>query len=135
MTKKSKSNPAKRHKIEMEFDMHSSVQILYNYISNPTGLQSWFADKVDARNAEYSFSWEGGSSNNALLIKSVQNKLVRFRWLDSPEDEYFEFHIVQDELTGDVELVIHDFCTPEEEEGTRMLWETQIDELRSVIGA
>ncbi len=115
--------------------MQSSVSILYNYISNPTGLQSWFADQVSVRNQVYHFEWEDGSSNSADLVKNVQNKLMRLHWVDSPEDEYFEFHIVQDELTGDVELVIVDFCLDEEQESTAMLWESQVEMLRSVIGA
>ncbi|MFN9109257.1 MAG: START-like domain-containing protein [Bacteroidota bacterium] len=135
MSRKPKNDTPQKQKIEIEFNMHSSVPILFNYISTPTGLQSWFADQVSARNQVFHFEWEDGSANSADLVKSVQNKLVRFHWTDSPEDEYFEFHIVQDELTGDVELMIIDFCLDEEQESTAMLWESQVEMLRSVIGA
>ena len=131
----SKKKANDRVKLEMEFEMHSSVGILFNYISTPTGLQSWFADNVNVRNNIYEFSWEEGTVNSATLTKSVANKHVRFHWQDTPEDEGFEFHIVQDELTGDVELLVIDYCDAGEEESTRMLWESQIDTLRSLIGA
>lgn len=132
MTKK-KTND--RVRLEMEFEMHSSVGILFSYISTATGLQSWFADNVNVQNNKYEFSWEDGTGNSAELIKSVSNKHVRFHWNDSPEDESFEFHILQDELTGDVELLVIDYCNAGEEASTQMLWESQIDGLRSLIGA
>ena len=135
MSRKPKNDAPRKQRIELEFSMHSSVPILFNYISTPTGLQAWFADQVSARNQVLHFEWEDGSSNAAELVKTVQNKLVRLHWVESPEDEYFELHIVQDELTGDVGLMVIDFCLEEERESTAMLWESQVDMLRSVIGA
>ncbi|MEN9510312.1 MAG: hypothetical protein RLZZ370_131 [Bacteroidota bacterium] len=136
-----KSYPMTKHKstgrlrLEMEFEMHSSVGILYNYISTATGLQSWFADNVNVHNQVFDFSWEDGTGNSAEMVKSQYNKYVRFQWKDAPEHESFELHIVQDELTGDVELLVVDYCNEGEEEATRMLWESQVDALRALIGA
>ncbi|MBU6325625.1 MAG: SRPBCC domain-containing protein [Bacteroidetes bacterium] len=131
----SKKKATDRIKLEMEFEMHSSVGILYNYISTATGLQSWFADNVNVHNNNYDFSWEDGTANTATLVKNVSNKHVSFHWQDAAQDENFEFHIVQDELTGDVELLVIDYCDAGEEETTRMLWESQVDALRALIGA
>lgn len=136
-----KSYPMTKHKstgrlrLEMEFEMHSSVGILYSYISTATGLQSWFADNVNVHNQVFDFSWEDGTGNSAEMMKNQYNKYVRFHWKDAAEDESFELHIVQDELTGDVELLVVDYCNEGEEEATRMLWESQIDALRALIGA
>jgi uncharacterized protein YndB with AHSA1/START domain len=131
----SKKKATDRVKLEMEFEMHSSVGILFNYISTATGLQSWFADNVNVHNNIFDFSWEDGATNQAQLVKNVSNKHVCFHWQDAPEHEFFEFHIVQDELTGDVELLVVDYCEVGEEESTRMLWESQVETLRSLIGA
>jgi hypothetical protein len=51
------------------------------------------------------------------------------------EDEYFEFEIMQDELTDDVALVITDFVEPADEVNTSQLWDSQIHELKMSIGA
>ncbi len=131
----SKKKSIDRVRLELEFEMHSSVGILFSYIATATGLQSWFADNVNVRNNEYEFSWDDGTVNRAELVKSVANKHVRFHWLDSPEDESFELHIVQDELTGDVELVVVDYCDADDEATNKLLWESQVDALRALIGA
>lgn len=34
---------------ELEFPINSSPQLLYQYISTPSGLQEWFADTVNSR--------------------------------------------------------------------------------------
>ena len=49
--------------------------------------------------------------------------------------EHMDREIVQDELTNDVALLITDFTTPENMDERRMIWDTQIENLISVIGA
>ena len=44
-------------KIEMEFPIHSSPQLLYQYISTPSGLSEWFADNVNSRGEMFTFIW------------------------------------------------------------------------------
>ncbi len=108
---------AKKKKVKaiFEFPIKSSPTILYNYISTPSGLSEWFAQDVDIQNHIYIFKWEG-SQSRAEVVKNTSNKHIRFRWLESPEDEYFEFEIQQDELTDDVALVITDFIEEGEKE-------------------
>ena len=36
-------------KFEMEFPIHASPQLLFQYISTPSGLSEWFADNVNSR--------------------------------------------------------------------------------------
>ena len=36
-------------KYELEFPIQSSPQLLYQYISTPSGLSEWFADNVNSR--------------------------------------------------------------------------------------
>lgn len=71
----------------------------------------------------------------AKLLKKVTNKLIRFHWVDSENDEYIEFEITQDELTSDVALVITDFVNEKEEKESIALWDSQIHDLRNSLGA
>lgn len=126
---------SKKSKLELEYALRSSPQILYQYISNPSGLQSWFADRVDIMGGgNYRFSWEDGTEYNANLIKSVTNKYTRFELMDADGD-YLEFRIEQDAITDDVELIITEFVDPEEAEMAASIWDSAIDNLCSIIGA
>lgn len=124
----------KRKKITMEFEIKSSPNILFNYISSPSGLSEWFADDVNVKNKTYSFFWDG-EENSAEIIKKVNGKNVRFKWDNTEEEEYFEMEVKQDELTNDIALVVTDFVNEDEFEETQMLWESQINDLRTAIGA
>jgi uncharacterized protein YndB with AHSA1/START domain len=69
----------KRSKIELEYSLRSSPHILFQYISNPSGLQSWFADHVDIfGGVRYRFAWNDGTEYQAKIIKNVPNKYIKF---------------------------------------------------------
>ncbi|MCS6979191.1 MAG: START-like domain-containing protein [Flavobacteriales bacterium] len=122
-------------KLELEFPLRSSVRILYGKLATANGLQEWFADKVDQKKDIFTFSWED-DTRSAQLISHKDNEYVRFKWTDDPlKESYFEFKIRVDELTGDVALMVTDFCEEEEAEDTRRLWEHQIHYLRHIIGS
>ena len=122
-------------KIELEFPVRSSVKILYNKLSTSIGLQEWFADHVSNNKEIFTFSW-GGDERKARVIGSKENDFIRFKWTDDAEKEsFFEFKIRVDDLTGDVALVVTDFCEEDEEEETRRLWDHQIHELFHIIGS
>ena len=103
-------------------------------LSTPGGLSEWFADDVNLKGEQYSFIWNG-SEEVAELQGKKENKYIRFKWIEDDDDKtYFEFRINIDELTGDVALVITDFIEEGEEDETQELWESQITELRHVLG-
>jgi hypothetical protein len=110
--------------------------MIYQYISSPSNLQEWFADKVNSRGKIFSFVWEGEEEEAELLIKKADDR-IRFKWLESEDDDsYFEMKIHVDALTKDVSLIITDFADDEDEvEESKQLWENQIDELKHTIGA
>ena len=62
------------------------------------------------------------------------NKNIRFQWTDSDKDEYFEFDIEKDEITGDIALIITDFSPEKELNENRRLWESQIHEMQANLG-
>ena len=110
--------------------------MLYQYISSPSNLQEWFADKVNSRGKEYSFIWDG-EEEKAELITKKSDERIRFKWLESEgDDSFFEIKIQVDALTKDVSLIVTDFADDENEvEESKQLWENQIDELKHTIGA
>ncbi|CAI8165129.1 MAG: Uncharacterised protein [Bacteroidota bacterium] len=124
-------------KIELEFVIQASPQLLFQYIHTPSGLSEWFADNVNARTENYFFFWDD-SEEEAQLLRKKANEFVRFRWLNGDDDQddcYFEMRIVVDEITKDVSVVVTDFADEDEVEETKMLWESQIGDLKQVLGS
>jgi uncharacterized protein YndB with AHSA1/START domain len=122
---------------ELEFPLNSSPQLLYQYISTPSGLQEWFADNVNSRGEFFTFSWDGIEENARLSSKKTGEK-IKFRWVDDNKKDteyYFELRILEDEITKDVSLMVDDFAIEEELEESRLLWENQVSDLKLVIGS
>jgi uncharacterized protein YndB with AHSA1/START domain len=124
---------SKRKKIRLEYPIKSSPAILYNSISTPSGLSTWFADDVDIYNNNYKFKWDG-DEQIAELLKKTATKGMKFRWKTAKPDEYFEFEIIQDELTDDVALVVTDFVDESDESNATQLWDSQVHELKTSLG-
>ncbi|MGB1971097.1 MAG: START-like domain-containing protein [Flavobacteriaceae bacterium] len=121
----------------LEIDFHASPQLLFQYLSTPSGLSEWFADNVNSRGEDFTFIWDD-SEEYAVLLQKKTNEKVRYRWINNEEDEekyYFEFKIVVDEITKDVSLVISDFAEEDELEEAKMLWENLVASLKQVLGA
>ena len=121
-------------KYELEFPIQASPNMLYQYISTASSLTEWFADDVNSRGKVFSFFWDG-SEEKAELLSSKNNQFVKFRWLENDEDSFFEIRITVDELTKDVSLMIIDFSDKDEIEESKMLWESQISDLKQVLGS
>ena len=123
-------------KYTIEFPIHSSVNVLYNRLSTPSGLSEWFANNVSIKNDVYTFFWDH-SEQSAKMLKKKENSFIRFRWEEEEyEDTYFEFLIQIDELTGDVSLMITDYAedNTEQKEQTA-LWQAQFDNLKRALGS
>lgn len=124
-------------KFEIEFPIHSSPQLLYQYISTPSGLSEWFSDNVNSRGELFTFIWDD-SEEQAKLLNKKSGERVKFRWLIDEEEElstYFEIRIQVDEITKDVSLMIVDFAYEDEVDEAKMLWENQISSLKQVLGS
>ncbi|MFK8269027.1 START-like domain-containing protein [Capnocytophaga cynodegmi] len=121
-------------KYELEFAIHASPQMLYQYISSPSGLSEWYADNVNLKEEIYTFIWSD-TEEKAKLLRKKLDESIKFRWLGSGNDTYFEMKIVVDEITEDVSLVIVDFASHEDLEESKMLWENQVAELKHVLGS
>jgi len=124
-----------RVKFELEYTLNSSPKVLFSRLSTPEGLCEWFADDVMVEGDLFTFFWHN-SDSKARLSALKENKLVRFEWLDREdvESNYFEFRINIEELSGSVALIITDFAEPEEKEDAIYLWDTQITDLKRLLG-
>ena len=124
-------------KYELEFPIHASPSLLYQYISTPSGLSEWFADNVNSRGELFTFIWDD-SEEKAKLMAKRSGERVKFRWLDEEGDDtdyFFEIKIMEDEITKDVSLVIVDFSEEDEMEESKLLWENQVSDLKHVLGS
>jgi len=108
-------------KFELEFPIHASPQLLFQYISTPSGLSEWFADNVNSRGELFTFIWDDSEE----------------QWLNGEDDSstYFEIRIQVDDITKDVSLMVTDFADDDEVDETKMLWENQISDLKQVLGS
>jgi len=126
----------KRQRIELEFPMHCSANTLYTYISSPSGLSSWFADDVSVHGSNFIFKWDDGETLEGELVKNLNRKHVKFRWINGPNvNETLEFIIHKDEVTDDLALIVCDFSEEANYDEFEMVWENQVQNLKNQIGA
>ena len=122
-------------KYSLEFPIKTSVSILYNRLSTPSGLSEWFADNVNIKNNILTFFWEG-SEEEAIVLKKKKNVFIQYQWIeDKSEEKYFEFMIQIDPMTKDICLIVTDFAEDEyDKEEDTQLWIKQIENLKKAIG-
>jgi uncharacterized protein YndB with AHSA1/START domain len=126
---------SEKTKIELEFLLNASPKSLYSMISTPSGLSEWFADDVNVRDDDFTFIWDG-SEEMARLVRKVKDQSVRFQWdYDEGEEYYFELRIKVDGITQEVAIIVTDFVEKGDKESTSQLWESQIEDLRRLLGA
>jgi len=126
-----------KEKFELEFGIRATKSILYNRFTTPSGLSEWFADDVNIKKDMFTFIWEG-SEERAKMLTKKKDEFVRYRWeedIEEGNDYFFEMRIKIDALTGDVAIIITDFADPDELEEAGLLWESQINELKHIMGA
>jgi len=123
-------------KFELEFPIHASPQLLFQYISTPSGLSEWFADNVNSRGELFTFIWDG-SEEQAKLLSKKNAERVKFKWMNNDDEPgvFFEIKIQVDEITKDVSLIVTDFAEDDEVEESKMLWDNQISSLKQVLGS
>ncbi len=124
---------SKKQLYTLEYPVRCSPSIIYGFMSSPSGLGEWFADRVDEHDGVLSFYWNG-IAEKAERLENIKDSLVRYRWLNSGEDEYFEFSIVQTEISNQTILIIKDFADKAEMKDQKALWEYQVRELIHRIG-
>jgi len=126
---------SEKRQFEIEYPINASPKVLFTRLSTPGGLAEWFADDVNLEGSIYTFFWEG-HEEKAEMINLKENRSVRFKWIeDDSEDAFFEFKISQDEITGDVSLIITDWAETDEIDDSIGLWDKQVNQLRTLLGS
>ena len=132
-----KIEPMEKQKYELEFIINTSPKILYSFLTTPSGLSEWFSDDVNIRNDIFTFFWDG-EETKAKLINKRKEESAKFQWIDDDEvaedDSFFEFKIEVDNLTNETALLITDFADEDELDSAQKLWESQIAELKHILG-
>lgn len=124
---------SKKQLYTLEYPIRCSPTILYEFLSTSSGLQEWFADKVDDQDGIFYFSWSG-SEETADVVEQEEDKFIRFHWSHAPKGEYFEFRIEKSEVTNQTILVINDFAEKREIKDQSMLWDHQVKDLFQRLG-
>lgn len=118
----------------IEFPIRCSPSILFEFLSTANGLQEWFADKVDEKDNQFLFSWNG-ATDEAEKLEEVENEFVKYRWDYYGPNEYFEFRISRSPVTNETILQVTDFADSHEIKDQEQLWNTQIADLKHRIGS
>lgn len=126
---------SKKQKFTLEFKVRCSPTILFEFLSTPSGLQEWFADKVDVWEDIWSFTWSGGVPEKATVLEEDQDEFIRYRWTTMDKAEYFEFRIAKTEISNQTILVITDFAEKNDIKDQTQLWEYQVKELFHRLGS
>ena len=126
----------KKTKVRMEYMLKGgSNSIVWSIISTPSGLETWFADKVTSSDKIFTFRWGKTESRQAEIVGIRTNSYIRFHWMDDEERKsYFELKINYNELTEDLMLEVTDFAYPDETDDVKDLWESDIEKLKRVSG-
>jgi uncharacterized protein YndB with AHSA1/START domain len=124
---------SKKQMFTLEYPVRCSPTILFEFLSTGNGLQEWFADNVDDKSNIYAFSW-GNSVEKAEILEKEQDRIIRYHWLHTPANEYFEFKIEKTEVSNQTILIITDFAEKGELKDQKQLWDYQIKELFHRIG-
>ena len=126
-------NTMQKIKVELEYIINTSPNILFTCLSTPSGLSEWFANDVNIKDDTFTFFWDR-SEENAKLMKSKKDS-IRFQWEDDEgEDYYFQMAIKIDDLTKDVALLITDFAEDDEVDEVTLMWDNSISKLKQAIG-
>lgn len=118
---------------QVEFSIRSSPSILFKFLATPSGLSQWFADDVRADDDHFVFTWNG-FGEEAELLEIEENEKVKFLWTNNEDEEYFSFEISKSEVTGDTILIITDFAEEDDLEDQKLLWESQVNTLKRLVG-
>lgn len=128
-----------KNKFVIEFELRSSPKVLFPYISTPSGLEQWYAEKVIVLpDQRFDFHWDGDShiaKQTGLRI----NKAVKFEFENTSEDgldnDHVELKLEVSELTQTTFLRIVDYSGNKDNAELDSLWGGFIDNLREIVGS
>ena len=130
---------AKKQLFTADYELHSSVKMLYPYIQTASGLSEWFADDVRISPEKvFTFVWDN-EEHKAVITSHRTNHFVRFGYLpESDEDKkdpsYVELNLEVNELTQMTFLKVYDYSDFDDMEELQDLWDGLVENLKKVVG-
>ena len=118
-----------------------SPKIVWDMISNASGLQKWLADSVTEEDDILTFTWghpwtERDTKQSRILEIEKYNH-IRMLWdyhEDTP-DAIWELRIAKSDVTDHLTLLITDYASDEDEaEDLRGIWDDNLERLHRVSG-
>ena len=128
-----------KYKYDNEFEIHSSKNILYPYISSPSGLESWFAEKVTVNEDHiYNIVWDD-EDHFAMKTGGSLGKSIKFEFLDDDKKQMddpntLEFGLEKNDFTGMLYVRVVDYSENHDHEDLTDLWDSLLDKLRETVG-
>lgn len=133
-TKPSALPATRKERVQLEFQVRSSPNVLYELISTPSGFAEWYCNDVNVRGDQFTFIWDGEEEDTTLIGRKM-GEVIRFRRNDDDDPQsYFEFRVKIDAMTNEVALIVTDHAWPDEVAETENLWNSQIAALIRVLG-
>ena len=131
--------PEPKNKLVLEYIIHSSPALLFEFITSPSGLSEWFADNVRISPEKvFTFEWDNGS-HKAMMIDHRINHFTIFEFIpetaeDKKDASFFELRLELDELTQTTFLKVTDYSDFEDLAELRDIWSGLVENLKTVIG-
>ncbi len=128
-----------KHKFITEYELRSSPKVLFPFISTPSGLEQWFAEKVTVLpDHRFDFQWDG-SSHLARQTSHRLNKAVRYEFEDedNPSDDtnFVEMKLEVSDLTQSTYLRIVDYSQTMDEQELSSIWNGLMESLKEIVGS
>lgn len=129
-----------RKKVNIEYPLATkSASIAWGLIGTSSGLQKWLANYVTETNEyEWLFQWGEAWTERDVKVSHIVEKekfhLIKLRWDDSEEDEYWEMRIEPSSLTGKLNLLITDFSDDDDVDYIHDLWDKNLTRLHRISG-
>jgi uncharacterized protein YndB with AHSA1/START domain len=126
-----------KYKFSGEYELKISPKVLFPYLSTASGLQQWFATKVNMRGSQgFDFVWDGESHLARQTVLRL-NKVARYDFENEAEGRdmpYIEMKIDFSDLTQTSFLKITDYSNNTDPTDLNELWEGLIENLRDAAG-
>lgn len=128
-----------KNKFMIEYELRSSPKVLFPYISTPSGLEQWFAEKVTTMpDNRFDFQWDG-ESHYAKLVSVRLNKSVKFEFEGTSDNDHdnnsIELRLEVSDLTQSTYLRILDYSSVSDEQELTFLWNGLIESLKEIVGS
>jgi uncharacterized protein YndB with AHSA1/START domain len=121
-----------------EYELKASVKLIFNYLTVPSSLEDWFADKVKfIDNQTLDMYWDEVWHKTHIQNKRCTNNTchVKYIFVDQGTDpNTLEFKVEHNEVTRTAFLRVFDYSEMEDEDA-QMLWNSLIEQLKQRISA